>query len=109
MRTILVVAAACGLFATSALAVSRHSSQSMTCAAVHDMVAREGSVVFYFPSSKKPDLMLYNRFVSSMTPCMGQSSMTSGTVPTLDDPKCKLKTCAASSGKGSVKGGSKDK
>lgn len=96
----IILLAALGLFASNAMAMSRHNSQSMTCAEVHDEIARDGMMVLRYPSKQKPDMMMHNRAVTNSMSCVGQGSMGGTTVPTSDDPKCKVKTCNPTTGKG---------
>jgi hypothetical protein len=88
------------LLASNAMAMSRHDSQSLTCAQVHDKVAQEGSVVLRYPSHHDQSLAMYSRAVSNSMTCIGQGSMASESVPTSDNPNCKIKTCSTSTGKG---------
>jgi hypothetical protein len=96
----IILLAAIGLFSTNAVAMSRYDSQSLTCSSVHDKMARDGSVVLRYPSHRYPNLMMYNRYVSNSMACLGQGAMASATVPTSDDPNCKVKTCISVTGKG---------
>jgi hypothetical protein len=96
----IILLAAIGLFSTDAVAMPRYNSQSLTCSSVHDKMARHGSVVLRYPSHLYPKLMMYNRYVSNSMTCLGQGAMASATVPTSDDPNCKVKTCTPVTGKG---------
>jgi hypothetical protein len=96
----IILLAAMTMVASNAMAISRHDSQSLTCSSVHEKIAREGSVVFRYPSHSNPNFMMYNRYVSNAMSCIGQGSMTSGTVPTSDDPNCKVRMCNPVTGKG---------
>ena len=107
-RFILLTAIA--LLATDALAaetVMRQNSKNMTCEAVQNMIRQEGKVILRWPSKKTPDMTMYNMYVSSSTPCVGQGVIAATTVATSDNPKCKVNYCASNTGKGSVKGGKK--
>ncbi|AYG68260.1 hypothetical protein CCGE531_13965 [Rhizobium sp. CCGE531] len=79
--------------------MSAYNSKSMTCATVHEKMAQEGSIVLRYPS-RHPGLMMYSRTVPNSMSCLGQGAMASASVPTSDDPKCKIKTCSFSTGKG---------
>jgi hypothetical protein len=96
----IVLFAAVGLLASNAMAMSRYDSQSLTCASIHDRIAQDGAIVLRYPSKMHPDLMMYNRYVSNAMTCMGQGVMASATVPTSDDPNCKVKLCNPTTGKG---------
>jgi len=96
----IILLAAIGLISTNAVAMPRYDSQSLTCSSVHDKIAQQGSVVLQHPSHLYPNLALYDRYVSNAMTCLGQGAMASATVPTSDDPNCKVKTCVAVTGKG---------
>ncbi|MDL2399494.1 hypothetical protein [Rhizobium mayense] len=96
----IILLAAIGLFSTNAVAMSRHDSQSLTCSAVHDEMAKDGMVVLRHPSHAHPDMMMYDRYVTNSTACIGQGAMGTVSVPTKDDPNCKVKTCVFATGKG---------
>ncbi|MBN8949190.1 MULTISPECIES: hypothetical protein [unclassified Rhizobium] len=98
MKTIIILAAIV-LTSTNAMAISAYNSQSLTCATVHEKMAQEGSIVLRYPSHSG-NVTLFNRTVSNSMSCLGQGTMTSATVPTSDDPKCKIKTCSFGTGKG---------
>lgn len=99
MKKIILIAAL-GLFASNAMAMSRHSSQSMTCAQVHDEISKDGMMVLRYPSKQKSDMMMYSRAVTNSMSCVGMGGMANTTVPTSDDPKCRVKTCNPTTGKG---------
>jgi hypothetical protein len=108
MKRIILIAAALGLLATNALAetsITRMDSSTMTCEAVQSRLKQDGTAVLRYPSQKVPGMMMYNRYVASNTPCVGQGVMASSSVPTSDNPKCKVKMCGSNTGKGAVKGG----
>ncbi|MEF0943307.1 hypothetical protein [Rhizobium sp. BR 362] len=95
----IIMLAAMGMVCTNAIAGPMYNSKSMTCSSVRDKMAQEGTVVLQYPSSH-PGLMMYNRYVSNSMSCLGQGAMASASVPTSDDPKCKMKTCNFTTGKG---------
>ncbi|MDE1994738.1 MAG: hypothetical protein KGI75_19695 [Rhizobiaceae bacterium] len=97
----IILLAAMALISSNAMA-EMHNSKSMTCSTIRDRVKQEGKMALQYPSSH-PGLMMYNRYVSNSMSCLGQGSMASVTVPTSDDPKCKMRTCVFITGKGSNK------
>lgn len=99
MKTIIILAAVGMISTTNAMAMSAYNSKSMSCATVHEKMAQEGSIVLRYPSHH-PGMMMYNRTVSNSMSCLGQGAMTSASVPTSDDPSCKIKTCSFATGKG---------
>jgi hypothetical protein len=109
MRRFILIAAT-ALLATNALAdtpVMRQNSKEMSCEAVQVMIKQQGKAVLRWPSKNKPDLTMYNVYVADSTHCVGQGAITTATVSTADNPKCKVNYCAPNTGKGSVKGGKK--
>ena len=88
------------LFASNALAMSRYNSHSMTCSALHDMIAREGEIVLRYPSGSYNNLMMYDRYVSSSAACVNRGVMSRATVPTSDNQKCPVQRCVTTTGKG---------
>jgi hypothetical protein len=96
----IILLAAIGLFSTNAMAMESYNSKSLDCATVHEKVSKEGSIVLKYPSSKVPGMNMYYRTVSNSMQCLGQGGMASASVPTSDDPKCKIKTCSFGTGKG---------
>lgn len=95
----IIMLAAIGMISTNAMAGPMYDSKSMTCSSIHERIAREGSIVLKF-ASHQPGSLMYNRYVSNSMSCLGQGSMTSASVPTSDDPSCKVKTCSFATGKG---------
>jgi hypothetical protein len=105
-----ILLAAFALLATQASAETprmRMNSASMTCQAVQDTIHQHGQVVLRYASKNKPDMMMHNMYVANSTPCVGQGVIGATTVPTSDNPKCKVSYCSPNTGKGSVKGGKK--
>jgi hypothetical protein len=99
MKTLFVFAAV-GLIASNAMAISAYDSKSMTCSDIQQKMKQEGQIVLRYPSSSHSDMMMYNRYVSNSTSCLGQGAMTSANVPTADGQPCKVKTCSFTTGKG---------
>ncbi|NKJ39862.1 hypothetical protein [Rhizobium sp. SG570] len=96
----IILFAAIGLFSTHAMAMESYNSKSLSCSTVHEKIAKEGSIVLKYPSSKVAGMNMYYRTVSNSTACLGQGAMANASVPTSDDPKCKIKTCSFATGKG---------
>jgi hypothetical protein len=96
----IILLATMTMVASNAMAMSRHESQSLTCSSIHEKIAEEGSIVLSYPSHRDPNFSMYNRYVANSMSCLGQGSMTSTTVPTSDDPNCKVRMCNPVTGKG---------
>ncbi|HEY0123477.1 MAG TPA: hypothetical protein VGC14_17285 [Rhizobium sp.] len=99
MKKIMLVAAF-GLCASSAMAISRYDTQSMSCAAVHDKIAQEGEVVLQHPSHNVGNPMIYDRYVSNSAACVNRGIPSKASVPTADDPSCKVQLCTPATGRG---------
>jgi hypothetical protein len=89
-----------GLFATSAAALPRYDSQSLTCSSIHDKIAQDGAVVLQYPSRHAAGVMMYDRYVSGSNYCTMGWSMASRSVPASDNPDCKVRMCSSMTGKG---------
>jgi hypothetical protein len=96
----IILLMALALSASSAMAMSRYDSHRMTCSALHDKIAREGEIVLRYPSHSVSNLMMYDRYVSSSAACVNRGTMSSASVPTSDDPSCKVQRCVSTTGKG---------
>ncbi len=99
MKKIVLIAVA-SLCASNAMALSSYNSEAMTCSAVHDKIARDGAVVLKHPSSKIGSLDVYDRYVSNDAGCIEWGAMSKSSVPTSDDPHCKVQACSGLTGKG---------
>jgi hypothetical protein len=102
MKMMLVLSATV-LIATNAMAMSSYDAKSLSCESVHQKVAQDGAVVLEFPSHK-PGLMMYNRYISNSTMCIGQGAVSRTTIATSDNLKCPVVTCSTATGKGPNKG-----
>ena len=98
MKRFLFVAAV-ALLATNAMAMSNYVAKTVTCANVHQKIAKDGALVLKYPSHQ-PSLMMYNRYVSKSTMCVGQGVASLTTISTIDDLKCPVMTCTTTTGKG---------
>jgi hypothetical protein len=102
MKTMLMIALV-GMIGTNAMAMSSYESRDMSCSSVHQKVSQDGLAVFEYPSKREDNVMMYSRAVTNSMSCLGQGAMASASVPTTDDPNCKIKTCVPVTGKGSNK------
>lgn len=89
----LLLASLLVIAAFPAQAISRYNSQGMSCAAARQKIAEEGAVILRYHSQRHPNLLLYDRYVSSGGECaMGQGPVVD-TVPTSDNPQCEVLRC----------------
>jgi len=79
--------------ASPALAISRYNTPGMTCESVRDALRREGAAILRFPSARKPDLTLYDRYVRSDSQCSSDQYADRDYVPTRDNPRCPVLKC----------------
>ncbi|TCR76759.1 MULTISPECIES: hypothetical protein [Rhizobium/Agrobacterium group] len=98
MKRLLFIAAV-GLLATNAMAMSSYDAKSVSCGTVHQKIAQEGAVVLRYPSHH-PGMMMYNRYVTNSTMCVGQGGSSRTTIAVSDDLKCPVMTCNTTTGKG---------
>jgi hypothetical protein len=93
--SILTIAAVAALLMAGdpALAISRYNSTSMSCEAVQRAIGREGAIILRYPSSNKPGLTLYDRYVIHSGFCDDQDFADRVTVPTADTPRCPVRAC----------------
>ncbi|WP_416796178.1 hypothetical protein [Ciceribacter azotifigens] len=79
--------------ATSAFALPKYTSTSMTCAQVQDTVHAGGTVILAYPSPRLPGHMLYNTYVSSRQFCKPNEITKRVSVPSRDLRSCPVLTC----------------
>ncbi|MCY6380246.1 hypothetical protein [Hoeflea prorocentri] len=84
--TILLVAAPAG-------AVQTYDIGNMTCSQVQSILKRDGVAQLRYNSKSNPSLPIYNRYVSGSTFCSSRSIANLATVPTRDNPSCRVKIC----------------
>ncbi|CAG0996448.1 MAG: hypothetical protein F9K19_18575 [Rhizobiaceae bacterium] len=77
----------------SAHAINRYNSKTVTCDKARSLVAAQGAVIFRYPSARKPDLILYNRFVQHGGLCAIGEVTGPQSIPTKDKNSCMLLRC----------------
>lgn len=80
--------------AGDALAISRYNSGSMTCAAIHDTLAKERAAVFRYPS-RTAGAQLYDRYVSDSAQCGVGTEARRSAIPSRDGG-CAVMSCRPS-------------
>ncbi len=86
-----------GVFISSAIeanAIERLSATVATCAAVIDVVQRDGDVILRFPSKRIPGMTLYTRYVRNDRQCESNDRTVTKSVKTADQPQCELLVCS---------------
>ena len=87
-------AIAVALVATGgAHAIERYNSRTLTCGQAHAIVAEQGAVIFRYPSPRKPDLTLYDRFVRHGGFCSLGEVAAPQAIPTKDTASCAVLRC----------------
>ena len=76
-----------------AAAVQTYDIRNMTCSQVQSVVKRDGIAQLRYSSKSNPSVPLYNRYVSGSTFCGSRSIANLATVPTRDNPSCRVKIC----------------
>ncbi len=77
----------------SAHAINRYNSKTVSCQKARSLVAEQGAVIFRYPSARKPDLILYNRFVQHGGHCAIGEVTAPQSIPTKDTNSCTLLRC----------------
>jgi hypothetical protein len=89
----LLAAAILLCIATSAGAISRHESLSLSCRQIHAIIATEGAAIFRYPSPRKPGLTLYDRYVSDNGLCARRQRTERVSIPAQGGSLCWVKRC----------------
>lgn len=92
-KTLLLSTITLGI-ASAAMAEPRYNPRRMSCDAVQGVIADQGAVTLRYTSSKVRNLPLYNRYVVNSRFCDRQDYAQPATVPTTDNPKCRVLVCA---------------
>lgn len=79
--------------ASPALAISRYNTPGMACESIRNALRNEGAAILRYPSSRKPDLTLYDRYVRSSSLCKIDEYADRAYVPSRDDPRCPVLQC----------------
>jgi hypothetical protein len=81
------------LVSAEALAISRYSSQSMTCERIQTAIEREGAAILRYGSTRTPGLPLYDRYVANGTYCGYGESAETTSIPASDTHSCLVLVC----------------
>lgn len=92
MRKMLLLLAAL-LAATPALAISRYSSQTISCDRARAAIHNEGAVILRYPSKRVRGMTLFDRYVRNSRLCDANQYAEWTTIPTKDNPKCRVLNC----------------
>ncbi|MCX8998949.1 hypothetical protein NOF55_17725 [Rhizobiaceae bacterium BDR2-2] len=92
MKKVLIALVALGT-ASPAAAISRYNTPGMTCESIRNALRSEGAAVLRYPSARKPDLTLYDRYVRSSSQCSVDQFADRAYVPAKDNPRCPVLQC----------------
>lgn len=92
MKTLLL-ALSLSMLASQAMAISRYTSTSMSCAKVQNVLRAEGAAILRHQSTRVPGLTLYDRYVSGTGYCPFAHVAKRATVPTADAKSCPVLNC----------------
>lgn len=91
MKVTVALALGFSLLSLDALAISRYSSQTMTCARAQATVQRERAVIFTYRG--RNNAPLYDRYVANSSYCDGTQITRVTSVPTSDNGRCIVYIC----------------
>ncbi len=87
----LLVAAGVAIAATPVQAISRYTSTSMTCSAIHATVLSDGAAILRW--IQPPDILRYGRYVANSGFCDYGERAVASPVPSADEPRCVVYEC----------------
>ena len=76
-----------------AQAINRYNISTMSCAKVQSIVASQGAAILRYPSKRNPGLILYDRYVRNSGFCEPGDYAKPASVPTADNPRCRVRHC----------------
>lgn len=76
-----------------AIATSKYAAGHFSCSQIRDIISREGAAIFRFPSPRKPQLTLYDRYVRNSMFCASHQVLQKVYIPASDDAKCPVSHC----------------
>lgn len=85
------------LTATQASALAQIQATGMSCAQVQASLQKNGQAVVHYRSARNPTLPLYDRYVANAGYCSVKQLPSTFSVPTRDNPKCRLMKCISKS------------
>jgi hypothetical protein len=85
--------AALSVASTDAHAIRRVNTENKSCAAVQDIVYSDGAAILRHTSKRIAGLPLYDRYVANDSFCQFDQVTEWSSVPTADDPTCRVKHC----------------
>jgi len=91
MKATVLLAFALSLVSIEAHAISRYNSESMSCDRVQMVLRNEGAAILSYRS--KSNIPLYDRYVTNSGFCTGSDITKLYSVPTSDNPRCKVLKC----------------
>jgi hypothetical protein len=74
-------------------ATPRYSSLKYSCDAIQSLIDKHGAAIFRYPSPRKPQLTLYDRYVRNINFCMSYQMTESVFIPSADTDQCLVEHC----------------
>lgn len=93
MRAIAVSALVLAMATTTASAISRHNSTSLTCDRIQSIINSEGAAIMRYKSPRNPSLTLFDRYVSNGAFCDTEKYPILATIPAADTNRCLVFRC----------------
>jgi hypothetical protein len=84
-----IILAACAVsISFPAFAISRYNIAGLSCAQVQAILERDGEAILRYPSSRNPNIILYDIYYALNGKNDNTGTAGSVTVPTSDNPNC---------------------
>lgn len=90
----IMISIALAFTSTIAVAQERIRADQLTCQQVQSTINRAGAAIVRYPSARKPELILFDRYVFSDSQCARDEQAVPATVPTRDNARCLIRRCA---------------
>ena len=78
---------------TTAAATPRYSALKYSCDRIQSLIDEHGAAIFRYPSPRKPELTLYDRYVRNINFCMSYQMIESVFIPSADTDQCLVEHC----------------
>ena len=81
------------MLAAPAMAIERIETPQTDCATIQAFIARSGEAILRYPSTRVANYTLYDRYVSDDRFCRRDERTDLTSVPSRDNPSCRVYTC----------------
>ena len=93
LATYLTASAVLVATAFPAAAINRYNSESLGCGEIRSIIASEGAAILRYPSSRKPSLTLYDRYVQNGSYCASHEVIERVRIPSANANGCMVNHC----------------